>query len=323
MPDEVSSDQAVTWFNETSRRCLQLLANLVAAKDGLLNGSTTCSPPQLENVGPYGMYSKSESQELSEEDATPESVFKCYLPELAKLLKEVQQKEDVLKLAQRALRRHASDADQLETRFGIRPFCAHDLPLRLAKGSLSEALRAVGVKHDDLLDPASVWDVDICKPCVASDQGVNLGCKAIDSYLEFDKRPFSRKIEGLRTNILDEHKRYQNPKASQAADDVEIPQDGPHGLQGFAWKGAVYEGLQAKPWKLVEQLWNRPGKAADFGNLAGPVWQDHAITEIFNRVRNASRRATEFFANKEIPLEVAVSEANRRVAIQEVRPPEN
>jgi hypothetical protein len=86
-----------------------------------------------------------------------------------------------------------------------------------------------------------------------------------------------------------------------------MPEDGPAGLDGFRFNGKVLRPLTPKPFLLLRHLWTSKDHTATFEELAGPVFDDHAIIPDKSNVGTHRSALNAFFKRHKVPFQVVIS----------------
>lgn len=133
----------------------------------------------------------------------------------------------------------------------------------------------------------------------------------LDNLTVCPENPFTLMAEVLEgQNAPAVSKREEQPAQLQNGDSKHNQPDEPPLVDGpippdkFRWDGAVIEGLQATPWRLLDVLWKASNKVHRIDELGGPVWRDHAIYPDETAFGSARKRVNEFLREGNVPYRV-------------------
>jgi len=125
-------------------------------------------------------------------------------------------------------------------------------------------------------------------------------------------------VEALLVDWEAEKQQYSGECEGGNEGDATTQSDGPFRPDGFRWKGKDYTGLRPTAWRLVEALWLKKRRTAEYRKLGKEVWDDDAIEPDKETVGTARKEANTFFQKHHVPL--AVSVKGLHVSLKAVAP---
>jgi len=122
-----------------------------------------------------------------------------------------------------------------------------------------------------------------------------------------DLQAAADKLVELLNRVKQTHDTDEEPPAEQPADATEdVTEDGPIEPDAFVWQNKKYGGLPRGPFRALQYLWGRPGRAArPDSDMAEAVYGDHAMVEADfpnTAVRGLRQQLNDFFRAKKLPF---------------------